>query len=221
MSGPRLVLASASPRRRELLSALGVPFVVDPPRVAEELPERARDVAAVARRLAREKALAVAGRHPQAAVLAADTVVALRGRLLGKPSTPAEAEAMLRLLTGREHRVVTAVAVARGGRALVAHASTRVRLRPFADAELRAYARSGDAFDKAGAYAIQDEAFRPVESYSGCYCNVVGLPLATAAVLLARAGVTPAVDEGRLPAPCRACALWDAAAPLFSPAGRR
>lgn len=224
MSDLRLVLASASPRRRELLALLGIPFLVDPPQVDETLPERSPDVPAVARRLARHKALAVADRHPGAVVLAADTIVALRGRLLGKPSNPAEAEAMLRLLMGREHRVVTAVAVTRGRRALVSHASTRVRLRNFADGELHAYARSGDAFDKAGAYAIQDGAFRPVESYSGCYCNVVGLPLALAAELLARAGVPVAVSVQSLLPQCSSCPLWRDRAgqgPLVSTIQRR
>jgi MAF protein len=221
MTEPRLVLASASPRRQELLSLLGIPFLVDPPDIDESLPERSPNVPAVARSLARRKALTVAERHPGAVVLAGDTVVALKGRLLGKPASPAEAEAMLRALMGREHRVVTAVAVAQGRRAWAGHASTRVRLRPFDDSELRAYAESGAAFDKAGAYAIQDEEFRPVLAYSGCYCNVVGLPVALAAALLVEAGVPVEVQTERLPADCPSCPLWRKAPGLLCPAARR
>lgn len=208
MSTPCLVLASASPRRRQLLALLGVPFSVDPPDVDEMLPERSPDVPAVARRLARHKALAVDQRHPGAVVLAADTIVALRGRLLGKPSDATEAEAMLRLLMGRGHRVVTAVAVVRGRRALVAHAVTSVRLRRFEEAELRAYIGSGAPFDKAGAYAIQDEALAPVAAYRGCYCNVVGLPLALAAGLLRRAGLPVTRGVADLLPQCGGCPLW-------------
>jgi MAF protein len=221
MRAPALVLASASPRRRELLSLLGLPFLVDPPQVEEDLPLRAADVPAVARRLARQKALTVAARHPGSVVLAADTVVALRGHLLGKPATPAEAEAMLRLLVGREHRVVTAVTVARGRRVLLGHATSRVRLRSFGDHELRAYVESGAPFDKAGAYAIQDQGFRPVAACSGCYCNVVGLPLALAAGLLVRAGVPLEVGVDSLLPQCRGCPLWRDAGRLLSAAQRR
>lgn len=220
MSGPRLVLASASPRRRDLLSLLGIPFLVDPPQVDETLPERSPDVPAVARRLARRKVLAVAEKRPGAVVMAADTIVSLRGRLLGKPSTPAGAEAMLRLLMGRQHRVVTAVAVARGRRVLMAHAVTRVRLRHFGDEELRAYVRSGAPFDKAGAYAIQDEQFRPVASYYGCYCNVVGLPLAIAAALLARAGLPVTMRWQDLPPGCPSCPQWQRAPDLLYPVAK-
>ena len=198
-----LILASASPRRRELLARLGLPFEVVEPAVEEGSlrgrPER------IARRLAAAKARAVSEERPDATVLAADTVVAHRGVLLGKPRDAAEAEAMLKRLRGRVHRVVTAVAVLPPGRRrpLVEHAVTRVTMRRYADAEIAASIARGDPFDKAGAYAIQDERLAPVARYDdppagrqgppadrrGCYCNVVGLPLWTAVRLLCRAGL--------------------------------
>ena len=198
-----LILASASPRRRDLLARLGLPFEVVEPDIDESAlagrPER------VARRLAVGKARAVSADHPDATVLAADTVVAHGGVLLGKPRDAAEAEATLERLRGRVHRVVTAVAVLppartgarRGGRRpFVDHAVTRVTMRRYTDAEIAASIARGDPFDKAGAYAIQDERLAPVARYDslpadrrGCYCNVVGLPLRTAARLLGRAGL--------------------------------
>ena len=127
----------------------------------------------MARRLARAKALAVAARYPALPVLAADTVVVFRGRLLGKPADEAEAWAMLRGLRGRWHRVITAVALARDGRTRVDHAVTQVRMREYSDEEIAASIARGDPFDKAGAYAIQDECFRPVAEYRG-WIDLVG-----------------------------------------------
>ena len=203
----RLILASASPRRRELLACLGIPFEVTQPRIDEGAsgrPER------VARRLAVAKARAVAARRPEATVLAADTVVAYRGELLGKPRDAVEARGMLRHLRGRTHRVVTAVAVLapRRRRPLVAHALTRVTMRRYTDEEIEASIARGDPFDKAGAYAIQDPRLAPVESYSGCYCNVVGLPLWTTVELLRRAGVDiTRIPEAAMPLQCGGCPL--------------
>ncbi|TEU00264.1 MAG: septum formation protein Maf [Dehalococcoidia bacterium] len=184
-----LILASASPRRRELLARLGLPFEVVEPDIDESTltgrPER------IARRLAAAKARAVSEERPDATVLAADTVVAHRGVLLGKPRDAAEAEATLKRLRGRAHRVVTAVAVLPPGRRrpLLDHVATRVTMRRYTDAEIAASIARGDPFDKAGAYAIQDEGLAPVAAYQGCYCNVVGLPLWTAVRLLGRAGL--------------------------------
>ncbi len=161
----------------------------------------------VARRLARAKAVAVAAVQPDAVILAADTVVAYRGGLLGKPRDAGETAAMLRLLRGRRHRVVTAIAVVLPGRKtpLMSHVTTGVLMRPYTDTEIDASIARGDPFDKAGAYAIQDETFRPVERYEGCYCNVVGLPLWTAATLLVRAGVGVRVSAGDLLPQCAPC----------------
>jgi MAF protein len=203
-----LILASASPRRCELLARFGLAFEVVEPAVEEGSlrgrPER------IARRLATAKARAVSEVRPDATVLAADTVVAHRGVLLGKPRDAAEAEAILKRLRGRAHRVVTAVAVLPPGdrRPLVDHAVTRVTMRRYTDAEIAASIARGDPFDKAGAYAIQDERLAPVERYHGCYCSVVGLPLWTAVRLLGRAGLDIThIRAGDLLPQCTACPL--------------
>ena len=200
-----LILASASPRRRVLLARLGLAFEVEPAEVEEDL--QGAPPVRLARRLASAKARAVALRRPDATIIAADTIVAHRGVLLGKPRDTAEAEATLKRLRGRTHRVITAVAVlpaARTGapgrgpvrarragrrRPLVDHAVTRVTMRRYSDAEIAASIARGDPFDKAGAYAIQDERLAPVAVYQGCYCNVVGLPVWTAMRLLGRSGL--------------------------------
>ncbi len=205
----RLVLASASPRRRDLLSRLGIPFDVSPTEVAEDAGEDA-DPRRVARRLARVKAESARLSTPRAPVLAADTVVALDGAILGKPADAGEARKMLRGLRARSHRVITAVAVLPAGQrsALVRHLVTEVRMRACSDAEIEASVARGDPFDKAGAYAIQDELFHPAESHEGCYCNVVGLPLWPAIELLKRAGLDLShVAAGDLLPQCAACPL--------------
>lgn len=200
-----LVLASASPRRSDLLRRAGLAFDVYPSSVDEDALQPTGRAESVARQLARAKALDVAGRRPEATVIAADTVVVQRGTLLGKPAAAEEARAMLQRLRGRSHRVVTAVAVARAGsrRVLVAHALTGVRMRAYEDEEIEASIARGDPFDKAGGYAIQDHQLRPVASYQGCYCNVVGLPVGLLPGLLARAGLAVHLQH---PLPqCAAC----------------
>lgn len=199
---PPIVLASASPRRRELFTALGVEFTIDPADLDERSAER--DPVRLAEALALSKAQAVAARHPDAVVIGSDTVVALDDRLLGKPEAAAEARAMLRALRGRTHRVVTGVAVVRGSQAAVAHALTTVTMRAYTDAEIEAFIASGSPFDKAGGYASQDPVFAPTARLEGCACGVVGLPLWTLRTLLGTAGVA-------LPPPtlarCAGCAL--------------
>ncbi len=175
----RLLLASGSPRRRELARWLGLPVRVVPPQVDEtrragETPE------AYVRRLARAKATALS---EQAAadeiILAADTVVVDGTRILGKPRHPQEAEAMLRTLQGRAHRVLTGFALLwpAQDRQMVALIESRVHMRPLSAEERRAYIATGDPLDKAGAYAVQNTTFRPVQQVSGCFANVVGLPV--------------------------------------------
>jgi septum formation protein len=187
MSDP-IVLASQSPRRRELLASLGLDFTVDLADVNETaLAGEAPD--AMVCRLCRAKAQAVAERHPGAPILAADTVVALEGRLLGKPADPAEAKAMLRALRDRTHQVYTAVCVAAGGELRSGLSISQVTMRPYSDEEIDAYVDSGDPLDKAGAYAIQHSPFSPVARWEGCYPSIMGLPLRLAADLLADAGI--------------------------------
>jgi MAF protein len=201
----RLVLASASPRRRELLTALGYDFEVVPSSVDEDAVTRSRPER-LARALALAKAREVAASQPDAAVLAADTVVVRRGVCLAKPSGPPEARDMLQRLRGRPHHVITAVCVvAPRHRPRAGHEVTRVVMRPYMPAEVEASIARGDPFDKAGAYAIQDPIFRPVATYQGCYCNVVGLPLWTTLRLLLAAGAAPA-RTARMPVACEACA---------------
>ncbi len=177
----RLILASSSPRRRQLLSQLGLHFQIIKPAIDEsqrtdELPH------AYAERLSREKAEAVAASlaDEAALVLAADTIViAEAGDLLGKPGDAAQARAMLRRLRGTAHQVVTAFTLHRQAprHIITRQVRTIVNMRDYSDAEIEAYINSGDPFDKAGAYAIQNEAFAPVASIEGSYSNVVGLPL--------------------------------------------
>lgn len=175
------MLASGSPRRRELLGRLGVPFRV----VAPDLDESARPgetALALVRRLAAEKAAVVDG----PLVLAADTVVELDGELLGKPTDADEARAMLRRLSGRTHHVHTGVAARAGERAETATVTTAVRFAPLTTPAVDWYVATGEPFDKAGAYALQGAGGVFVESVEGSVSNVVGLPLAVAADLLHR-----------------------------------
>ena len=183
-----LVLASGSPRRKQLLEMLGLPFRVVAPGVDEtressELPE------AYVVRLAREKARVVAARESGELVLAADTTVVLRGEIFEKPSTPAEAEAMLGRLQGRTHRVMTAVAVALDGRLEHALDVTEVTFRRLSGDAIAAYVATGEPMDKAGAYAIQGKGAALVEGIRGDFFGVMGLPLRLALELLERFGL--------------------------------
>ncbi len=182
-----IVLASGSPRRTQLLTMLGIAHEVDPAHVDETaLPGEAP--VAMAARLARTKALEVATRHPGRDVLAADTVVVLDGRILGKPASPADAERMLGRLAGREHRVVTAVAVARDGRVWERYDETSVWFRPLDDETIRTYVATGEPLDKAGAYGLQGLGAVLVERIAGDCFGVIGLPLRLVVDLLAEAG---------------------------------
>ena len=136
-------------------------------------------------------------------------VVVLDSAMLGKPADGDEARRMLEALRGRTHEVITAVAVLPPGErgALIRHPATSVTMRTYSDEEIAASIARGDPFDKAGAYAIQDGIFRPVESYEGCYCNVVGLPLWSTIELLQKAGLPVSVDAGDLLPQCAACPL--------------
>lgn len=191
MSSPRkrLVLASASPRRADLLRQLGVPFEVVPSGIAETLPPG--PVREAVQALALAKARAVAGRVGLAVVLGADTAVVLAGKVFGKPESPEDARRMLRALRGREHEVITAVALveAPSGRAETAAVVSRVLMREYSEAEIEAYVASGEPFDKAGAYAVQAAAGALVAKVDGCYTNVVGLPLTTTRRLLLGSGL--------------------------------
>jgi MAF protein len=204
-----LILASASPRRGDLIARLGLTCTIRPVDI-DETPADSRNPQIIAARLARAKAEAARLRDGDGPiVIAADTVVSLDGNSLSKPVDADEARRMLRQLRAREHQVVTAVAVMPAGKRspLVRNPVTRVTLRTYSNAEIESSISRGDHFDKAGAYAIQDETFHPVESYSGCYCNVVGLPLWSTIEVLHRAGLRMAADPGRLLPQCSSCPL--------------
>lgn len=171
----QLVLASQSPRRKELLALAGFEFTVRS-RPVEEARGAGEAPAAYARRLARDKAEA-AWEKGEEIVLGADTIVVIGDRLLEKPVDAADAGAMLRLLSGREHLVITGICLRHAGGAIVDHAETSVRFAELTSAEIDAYIASGEPMDKAGAYAIQGLASKFVEKIDGCYFNVVGLPV--------------------------------------------
>ena len=182
-----IVLASSSPRRRQLLEMLGIPHVVDPSDIAE-VAEPGESAGQMAVRLAREKALQVAARHPGARVLGADTVVVLGTRLLGKPDSPRDAMRMLADLSGREHRVVTAVALAHEGTVRQRHDVTRVWFRPFSQELIAAYVATGEPMDKAGAYGVQGYGAVLVERIEGDFFSVMGLPVRLVVELLEQSG---------------------------------
>ena len=181
-----IVLASASPRRRELLPALGVTFEVIPANVDES--DEDRDAARLARTLARRKAHAVADTRPGDIVIGADTIVVLGDLQLGKPSDHAEAREMLEALRGRTHHVVTGVAVIGTGGEATETVATPVTMRDYSDAEVARYVARGEPFDKAGGYAVQDTEFAPATAVDGCRCAVIGLPLWTLRRLLREVG---------------------------------
>jgi septum formation protein len=174
-----LVLASASPRRAELLRAAGIPFEVQPAHVDESVHENETPVAYV-RRVAEDKARAVHQQYPARVVLAADTTVVVDHQILGKPEDDADARRMLRLLSGRAHQVITGVTVAGPGHAGLETRveTTTVEFAPLSPEDIEWYVASGEPKDKAGAYAIQGLASRFITRIEGSYSNVVGLPVA-------------------------------------------
>jgi septum formation protein len=174
---PRLILASASPRRSELLRNAGIAFDIEPANIHER-PLPGEGPVNYAQRLARDKALAVLARRPNDVVLGADTVVVIDEHLLEKPRDAADAARMLRLLSGREHQVITGVCLAATGFERTEAEITKVSFSRMSEQEIAAYIATGEPMDKAGAYGIQGVASRSVERIEGCYFNVVGLPVA-------------------------------------------
>jgi septum formation protein len=172
-----LILASSSPRRAELLSAAGIPFEVVPVNIDESI-QRLEPPGDHVRRLAREKAEVVFAQHPDRVVLGADTIVLVGGEMMGKPQDPADATRMLRLLSGREHEVLTGVAIVSTRGAAVEVAKTRVWVNPLTEAEIADYVATREPLDKAGAYGIQGLGSKFIDRIQGSYSNVVGLPVA-------------------------------------------
>ena len=192
----KFILASASPRRRELLASIGLEFEVKPSHVPEvhqagEAPEE------YVARLSRDKARALAVEHPERWVIAADTTVLLGEELLEKPVDAADAERMLATIAGQTHIVYTGVTLENAGREYrdTRVAESEVRMLPLSADEIAWYVRTGEPLDKAGAYAVQGIGAMFIESIHGSYTNVVGLPLATLFQMLRRAGIDPLTDH--------------------------
>jgi septum formation protein len=183
----RLVLASGSLRRADLLRAAGIPFEVFPVDIDEQFRSDETPEHAVAR-LAQAKAAVAAASHPDAVVLGADTTVVVDGEALAKPADADDAARMLRLLSGRTHEVLTGVCVWHQGRRLVRVAPTRVRMAQLGESEIAWYVATGEPFDKAGGYAVQGLAARFVEGIDGSYSNVVGLPISSVYEMLKELG---------------------------------
>ncbi len=188
MSHPPLTLGSASPRRLELLAQIGIRPDHILPADIDETPRPSEPPRDYVRRMAREKAHALHGRA-EGAILCADTVVAVGRRILGKPEDAAEAAAFLRLMSGRRHKVMTAVALSLGDRLSERLVETTLRFRPLTPADIAAYVASGEWQGKAGGYAIQGRASAFVPWLQGSFTSVVGLPLAETAALLASVGI--------------------------------
>jgi len=188
VSGCRVVLASASPRRRDLLNLIGIAHEVRPANIDETMRPR-ESPRRYAERLAREKASATATRDPDLITIGADTVVVIDRKVLGKPADIADAARMLRMLSGREHTVITAVAVSRGRKLRSAIEEVRVKFRRLRDDEIDEYIAMGEPMDKAGAYGIQGYGATIVERIEGDYFAVMGLPLVRLVGLMRDVGV--------------------------------
>ena len=185
-----ILLASQSPRRRHLLEQMGITRFIVRPAQGEELAAPGLTPGELVEALSRQKALEIsAGAGSEDLIIAADTVVAVDGRVLGKPHSPEHAVEMLQSLSGREHTVYTGVTVCRGEQMLTEHEATLVRFRPLTGDEIAAYIATGEPMDKAGSYGIQGRGALLVEGISGDYFNVVGLPLCRLGRMLARFGV--------------------------------
>jgi len=173
---PPVILASASPRREQLLREMGLRFtIVRPDGVEELLTGAAPDV--LAAQNAQRKARAVAGRHPAALVIGADTIVVLDGKVFGKPADLPAAATMLGRLAGRQHEVITAVCLIHRCREVAFHDTTKVWMKPFTPAEIAAYFQRVNPLDKAGAYAAQEFGDTIIERIEGSFANVMGLPV--------------------------------------------
>ena len=204
VSEPNIVLASESQRRREIIGALDAAVEIVPSGIDEPPPGQDESAEEYVANTASVKARAVSSNgHSEALVIGADTSVVLEEKILGKPVDGAEARAMLTALRGRSHRVVTGVTVSRDGAVASSVTSSEVTMREYADAEIEVYIESGEPFDKAGGYAIQDREFAPVSALNGCYLNVVGFPLCEVVRLMSEVGVDVRLKpEWRAPERC-------------------
>ena len=191
-----LILASQSPRRRELLERMGLTKFEIRPAVGEETASPDLTPAQLVEELSRQKAREIAlTAGAEDVIIAADTVVSADGRVLGKPHSAQEAQEMLRFLSGRTHTVYTGITVRRGAQELTRHEATQVLFRPLTQQEICAYVATGEPMDKAGAYGIQGRGCVLVEGIRGDYYNVMGLPVCRLALMLREFGIEPLVRE--------------------------
>ena len=189
---PKIILASQSPRRRELLSRMGITHFDVLPAQGEEHIDHSLPAGLLVEALARQKAAEIAAcAPPDAVIIAADTVVALDNEILGKPHTAQEAAEMLQKLYGRQHTVYTGVAVRQNDTELVEREAAQVHFRPLSPQEIRAYIATGEPMDKAGAYGVQGYGCLFVEGIVGDYYNVMGLPVCRLGRMLRQFGVDP------------------------------
>lgn len=187
----KIILASQSPRRRELLERMGISDFEIIPAQGEEMFDPGLTPGQLVEELSRRKCVEVSAAHPEALVIAADTLVAVNNRVLGKPGSEEDASRMLHTLSGRLHMVYTGVTVACGGKLVTEHEMTSVRFRALSDADIIRYIATGESMDKAGAYGIQGYGCLLVEGITGDYYNVVGLPVCRLGRILTSFGVDP------------------------------
>ena len=188
-----LYLASSSPRRKELLEKAGFEFTVEPAKISEAV-LRGTPPMQIVEQLSSRKASAVAKLHPTDTILAADTIVVLQGRILGKPKDEEAAAAMLKLLSGNVHQVYTGYTIISGEKLLCGHEVTSVEFYPLSQQEIARYVASGEPLDKAGAYGIQGRGALFVKRVNGDFYNIVGLPIAKISRLLRRLDAQKAQD---------------------------
>ena len=186
-----IILASQSPRRRELLAQMGVPQFEVVPALGEEIASPGLSPAQLVEELSRQKAAEIAAGNPDALIIAADTVVAVDGTVLGKPHDRDDAVRMLQTLSGREHTVYSGLTVCWQGRSVTQHEATAVRFRPLSETDIDHYVSTGEPMDKAGSYGIQGYGCTLVEGISGDYYNVVGLPVCRLSQILSGFGLDP------------------------------
>jgi septum formation protein len=191
---PKIILASGSPRRAEILNSIGWEFTKDVPDIDEgELPGESPE--SYVQRLAKNKAKTVAARYPGQLVLGADTTVVVDGEIIGKPTDLADARRMLEMLSGKRHEVLTGVAVVSNGKVQLGLQRTAVKFAHMTDAEINFLAEMGDPLDKAGAYAVQAQAALFIEGIEGDYWNVVGLPISLVYELVKKAGFNAGLSQ--------------------------
>ena len=194
----RLILASGSPRRSELIQSLDISVDEIPTDTAEPLPKAGESAGKYVVRLALMKAMNVAAKYPEDSVIGADTVVVFRGRVIGKPKNEGEATRILESLRGTAHSVVTGIAVVTPHTMETSWLSTSIIMRDYLDSEIASYVESGEPFDKAGGYAVQDPEFHPAKVVEGCYLNVVGFPLCEVMTVLRRSGIAVSIKYDRI-----------------------